>query len=79
MHFSNWIKIFSIEIFAQKRRRMEKFSWSDHVGNEEILLRVKEQRNKQHEISKWKSNWIGHILRRNCLLLRVIGGKIKGE
>ena len=58
---------------------MEKFSWSDHVGNEEILLRVKEQRNKQHEISKWKSNWIGHILRRNCLLLRVIGGKIKGE
>ena len=25
------------------------------------------------------SNWIGHILRRNCLLKQVIEGKIKGE
>jgi hypothetical protein len=32
------------------------------------LLRVKEQRNILHEISKRKANWIGHILRRNCLL-----------
>jgi hypothetical protein len=24
-------------------------------------------------------NWIGHILRRNCLLKKVIEGKIKGE
>ena len=43
------------------------------------LLRVKEQRNILHEISKLKANWIGHILRRNCLLQRVIEGKIKGE
>jgi hypothetical protein len=48
------------------------------VRNEEVLLRVKEQRNILHEISKWKANWIGHILRRNCLLQRVIGRKIKG-
>ena len=27
---------------------------------------------------KWKGNWIGHILRRNCLLQRVIERKIKG-
>jgi hypothetical protein len=26
-----------------------------------------------------KSNWIGHILRRNCLLKQVIEGKIKGR
>jgi hypothetical protein len=26
--------------------RMEKISWTDHVRNEEVLLRVKEQRNK---------------------------------
>jgi len=26
-------------------RRMEKISWTDHVRNEEVLLRVKEQRN----------------------------------
>ena len=57
---------------------MEKISWTDHVRNEEVLLRVKEQRNILHEISKRKANWIGHILRRNCLLQRVIEGKIKG-
>ena len=37
------------------------------VGNEGILLRVKEERNILHEISKRIANWIGHILRRNCL------------
>jgi hypothetical protein len=55
-----------------------KFSWTDHVRNEEVLLRVKEQRNILREIRKRKANWIGHILRRNCLLQRVIEGKIKG-
>ena len=48
------------------------------MRNEEVLLRVNEQRNILHEISKRKANWIGHILRRNCLLQRVIKGKIKG-
>jgi hypothetical protein len=48
------------------------------VRNEEVLLRVKEQRNMQHEISKQKDNWIGHILNRNCFLQQVIEGKIKG-
>jgi len=57
---------------------MEKIRWTDHVRNEEVLLRVKEQRNILHEISKRKANWIGHILRRNCLLQRVIEGKNKG-
>ena len=32
-----------------------------------------------HEIRKRKANWIGHILRRNCLLKQVMEGKIKGE
>jgi hypothetical protein len=48
------------------------------VRNEDVLLRVKEQRNILHEIRKWKANWTGHILRRNYLLQRVIGGKIQG-
>ena len=30
------------------------------------------------EISKREAKWFGHILRRNCLLQRVIEGKIKG-
>jgi len=57
---------------------MEKISWTNHVRNEEVLLRVKEQRNILHKISKRKANWIGYILRRNCLLQWVIEGKIKG-
>jgi len=47
------------------------------VKNEEVLLRVNEQRNILHEIIK--RNWIGHILRRNCLLKQVIEVKIKGQ
>jgi hypothetical protein len=44
-----------------------------------VLLRVSEQRNILHEIRNRKANWIGHILRRNCLLKEVIEGKIKGR
>ena len=43
------------------------------------LFIINEQRNILHEIRKRKANWIGHILRRNCLLKQVIEGKIKGE
>jgi len=57
---------------------MEKISWTDRVRNEEILFRIKEQRNILHEISKRKANWMGHISRRNCLLQRVIEGNMKG-
>ena len=57
---------------------MEKISWTDHVRNKDILHRVKEQRNILHEIRKRKANWIGHSMRRNCLLQRVTEGKIQG-
>jgi hypothetical protein len=48
------------------------------MQNVEVLLRVKEQRNILHEIHKRNSTWIGHILRRNCLLRQVIEGRISG-
>jgi len=52
----------------------------DHVRNEEVLLRIKDQMDVLvHEISKRKANWIGHILRRNCLLQWVIEEKIQGK
>ena len=57
---------------------MKKISWTDHVRNEEVLLRVKEQRNILHKIRKRKANWIGQNLRRNCLLQRIIEGMMKG-
>jgi hypothetical protein len=49
------------------------------VRNEEVLFRVNKQRNILSEIRKRKAKWIGHILRRNCLLKQVIEGKIEGE
>jgi hypothetical protein len=49
------------------------------VRNEEVLLGVSEQRNILHEIRKRKAKWIGHILRRNCLLKQVIERKTKGQ
>jgi len=60
-------------------RRMEKISWTDRVRYEEVFFRVKEQSNILHEIRKRKANWIGQISRRNCLLQRVIEGKIQGR
>jgi hypothetical protein len=59
-------------------RRME-ISWTDCVRNEEVLHRVKEERNILHTIKRRKANWIGHILRRNCLLKHVIEGKLEGR
>jgi hypothetical protein len=58
-------------------RRMEKISWTDRVRNEEVLHRVKEEGNIVHTIKRRKVNWIGHILRRNCLLKHVIEGEIE--
>jgi hypothetical protein len=40
---------------------------------------VKEERNIVHTIKRRKANWIGHILRRNCLLKHVIEGKLQGR
>jgi hypothetical protein len=49
------------------------------VRNEEVLHRVKKERIILHTIKRRKANWIGHILRRNCLLKHVIEGKLEGR
>jgi len=54
----------------------DQLDWS--CGKWRSIARVNEQKNILHEIRKRKANWIGHILRRNCLLKRVIEGKIQG-
>jgi hypothetical protein len=60
-------------------RRMEKISWTDRVGNEEVLHRVKGERNILHTVKRRKANWIGRILRRNCILKHVIEGNVEGR
>jgi hypothetical protein len=71
----NYLEIFEMWCW----RRMEKISWTDRVRNGEVLHRVKEERNIVHTIKRRKANWIGHILRRNCLLKHVIEGKLEGR
>jgi len=61
------------------QRRMEKISWSDRVRIEEVLQRVKEERNILPRVKRRKANWFGDILRRNCVLKHVIEGKIEGR
>jgi hypothetical protein len=54
---------------------MEKISWTDRVKNDEVLQRVEEVRNILQTTKRRKANWIGYVLRRNCLLVQVIEGK----
>jgi hypothetical protein len=58
---------------------MEKVCWNDRVRNGEALHRVREDSNILHTIKRRQANWIGHILRRSCLLQRDIEGKIEGR
>ena len=58
---------------------MEKISWTDSVKNEEVLHSCKEEMNMLCSVAGRKANWIGHSLRRNCLLKRVIEGEREKE
>ena len=49
-------------------RLMEKIKWSEKVTNEQVLDLIGEKRTLINNIQCRKVNWIGHILRRNCLL-----------
>lgn len=59
-------------------RRIENIIWSDKVRNEEVLRRVGEERSILKTIKKRKRNWLGHILRRDCLQKRIMEGEIQG-
>jgi hypothetical protein len=56
-------------------KRKEKISWTDRLRNKG-LQRVKEDINTLLTIKRRTDNWIGNILLRNCLLQRVIEGKM---
>jgi len=49
------------------------------VKNGEVLHRVKEERNIPRTVKRRKTNWMGHILRRNFLLKHIINGQIEGR
>jgi hypothetical protein len=41
---------------------MEKISYTDHVRNEEILLRIKEEKKIMHRIKRMKANLITYCV-----------------
>jgi hypothetical protein len=68
----------SAKIFRELRmwcwRRIEKIKWTEKVTNEHVFDRIGEKRTLLNNILRRKVNWIGHILRRNCLLHDAIEG-----
>ena len=56
--------------------RTEKTQWSEKVTNEQGLQRIEEKRTILNNILCRKTNWIGHILRRNSLLHDSIEGQM---
>jgi hypothetical protein len=60
-------------------RKMEYISWIYLVKKEEILIKVQEERNILHTIKRRTVKWTCQMLRRNCLLKRVIEGKTEGR
>jgi hypothetical protein len=57
-------------------RRMEKTKRSEKVTNEQVLVHIGEKRTLLNNILCRKANWIGHILRINCLLHDAIEGQM---
>ena len=53
-----------------------KIEWSEKVTNEQVLDRKGEKRTLLNNILHRKTNWIGHIQRRNCLLHDAIEGQM---
>ena len=65
--------------FYFNKIRLLFYTTYDRVNNLEVLLRVKEERNILCTIHRWKANWIGHILCRNCLLKGITEVKTEGR
>ena len=53
-------------------------NWTDRVENE-VLRTIREGKNFLHTRKLRRANWIGHILRMNCLLEQGIQRNLKGR
>ena len=60
-------------------RRMKRIEWTDKVKHAVVLESVAEGRKMLELINNKKSNWLGHWLRRNCLLKDALEGMVNGK
>jgi hypothetical protein len=49
------------------------------VKNKEVVQGTKKERNILNIVQRNKAKWIGHKMRRNCLLKHIIEGRIQGR
>jgi len=70
----DWKYLESFEMWCWEG--MGKISWTDHVRNE-VLQRIKEERNTLQTIKRRKANWNEHILCRNCFLKHAITERLR--
>ena len=57
---------------------MERVKWTDKIKHAVVLERVGKGRIMLELIKKRKGNWLGHWLRRNCLLKDALEGILNG-
>ena len=60
-------------------RRMGRVKWTDKIKNAVVVQIVGEGRIMLELIRKRKGNWLGHWLRRNCLLKDALEGMVNGK
>ncbi|WP_410967417.1 hypothetical protein, partial [Salmonella sp. SAL04191] len=60
-------------------RKMQKIKWTEKIRNEDVLQRIGESRKLIGKIRRRKANWVGHHLRRECMIKEVIEGKLEGR
>jgi len=58
---------------------MKKIIWTDSETIKEVLGTIKEKSNILYTVKISEDDWIGHSLRRNCLLKHVTESKIEGS
>jgi len=58
---------------------MMKIPWTQHASNEQILGMVDESHSLIENLRKRQKNWIGHVLRHDSLLQKVIEGRFQGK
>jgi len=60
-------------------RRLLRISWTEHIRNEEVYRRAGEISSFLKTLGTRRANLIGHVLRHNSLLSRIIEGAIEGN
>jgi len=57
---------------------MQKIRWTDRVrSGKNITQSQGGRKHPTHAMERWKTNWLGHILRRKFLLKQAVEGRIE--